>query len=234
MIRSSLLPGNKMDSTGAMGNTLFYSVHQQKWVNIRQRSFWQCLGKILPREQKCYIECEIIPKGRIIILLLFLSHGCYFTTHVIKTKAGSIETKFSAMEIYKLPSTELYLWHWCMQVDPHRARLLAATCLFYTDFNGVVPTCTVVEQLWVRFPTKEDHMHLWVSVWTDGRIAGEALASLVKAKILLQYKGILPSKTHWHNLQWEERQVWPCWKHPQILLIPLCRQSPKQILIWII
>lgn len=81
-----MLLGNKMDSRSARGNIAFYSVHQQKWINIRQRSFEQCLGKISPRGQESYIDCEIIPKGNIIILVSLLSHGCYFTTPVIKTK----------------------------------------------------------------------------------------------------------------------------------------------------
>lgn len=76
-----------MDSRSARGNIAFYSVHQQKWINIRQGSFELCLGKISPRGRESYIDCEIIPKGNIIILVSLLSHGCYFTTPVVKTKA---------------------------------------------------------------------------------------------------------------------------------------------------
>lgn len=94
----SLLLASKTDSRSARGNRAFYSVHQQKGINRRQRSFEQCLGKISPRGWESYIDCEIIPKGNTIILVSFLSHGCYFTTAALQTKACSTadEAPFAA------------------------------------------------------------------------------------------------------------------------------------------
>lgn len=107
--RPELLLGNKTGSRRAGGNIAFHSVHQQKWINIRQGSSEQWLGKISPRGQESYIDREIIPKGNIIILVSLLSPGCYFTTPVIQTM---LQTKFTALETCRLilPARLSHLW----------------------------------------------------------------------------------------------------------------------------
>lgn len=186
-----------MDSRSARGNIAFYSVHQQKWINIRQWSFEQCLGKISLRGQESYIDCEIIPQGNIIILVSLLSQGCYFTTPVIKTKARNATDQIHCVG------------------DLQTDFLQPGSCTDgYVDAWGSPGSCC---SRGVRWDTSAGLSMAPAgpgNAWVYVRVKGAGWISQMLRAL-------------WHDLQrGKKRQIWLSYKQPQIPLTSAGAVSP--------
>lgn len=114
----SSLPGNKVGSGSARGNRAFYLVHQQEWINLRQRYSQQRRVKY---HRGIYWEscigCEAIPRGSVTIPVAPLPRGRYFTAPDIETKACNATDQIQ-------PATPAHavlaarLWRWWQPRSP--------------------------------------------------------------------------------------------------------------------